>query len=137
MAVVPFRDPQLPDRRDDDEEDREAGGKMSFLEHLEEFRKRLVKSLIAVGVGMAIAFLFIGRIYEFVMVPLARMLPEGGHLIYTEPAEAFLLNLKIALLAGVIIVEARKELMGALPKAVPAKGRRQPVPATQGVANRE
>jgi SAM-dependent methyltransferase len=32
--------------------------------------------------------------------------------------------------AGVIIVEARKELMGAMPKAVPAKGKRQPVPAT-------
>jgi hypothetical protein len=32
--------------------------------------------------------------------------------------------------AGVIIVEARKELMGALPRAVPVKGRRQPVPAT-------
>jgi hypothetical protein len=32
--------------------------------------------------------------------------------------------------AGVIIVEARKELMGALPKAVPVRGRRQPVPAT-------
>jgi SAM-dependent methyltransferase len=31
--------------------------------------------------------------------------------------------------AGVIIVEARKELMGAIPKAVPAKGKRQPVPA--------
>ena len=104
MAVVPFRDPQLPDRRDDDDEDdRGAGGKMSFLEHLEEFRKRLVKSLIAVGVGMAIAFLFITPIYEFVMVPLAGMLPEGGHLIYTEPAEAFLLNLKIALLAGIVI----------------------------------
>jgi len=32
--------------------------------------------------------------------------------------------------AGVIIVEARKELMGALPKAVPAKGKREPVPAS-------
>jgi hypothetical protein len=32
--------------------------------------------------------------------------------------------------AGVIIVEARKELMGALPKAVPAKGKREPVSAT-------
>jgi hypothetical protein len=31
--------------------------------------------------------------------------------------------------AGVIIVEARKELMGAIPKAV-AEGKRQPVPAT-------
>jgi SAM-dependent methyltransferase len=39
--------------------------------------------------------------------------------------------------AGVIIVEARKELMGALPKAVPAKGKRQPVPAASGLLKRE
>jgi SAM-dependent methyltransferase len=38
--------------------------------------------------------------------------------------------------AGVIIVEARKELMGAVPKAVPAKGKRQLVPA-QGVLKRD
>jgi hypothetical protein len=36
--------------------------------------------------------------------------------------------------AGVIIVEARKELMGAIPKAVAANGRRQPVPAAEGVS---
>jgi SAM-dependent methyltransferase len=34
--------------------------------------------------------------------------------------------------AGVIIVEARKELMGAVPKAVVAKGKREPVPAASG-----
>jgi hypothetical protein len=38
--------------------------------------------------------------------------------------------------AGVIIVEARKELMGAIPKAAPAKGKRRPVPAAQGVLKR-
>ena len=37
--------------------------------------------------------------------------------------------------AGVIIVEARKELMGALPMAVPAKGKRQPVPASLSPRN--
>jgi sec-independent protein translocase protein TatC len=101
MAVVPFPDPQSPDRWDDAGE--HDAGKMSFLEHLDEFRRRLVRGLIAIGVGMGIAFLFLEPIYEFIMVPLAEMLPEGGHLIYTEPAEAFLLKLKMALLAGVLI----------------------------------
>jgi len=35
--------------------------------------------------------------------------------------------------AGVIIVEARKELMGAVPKAVPARAKRQPAPAVRGL----
>ena len=105
MPVVPFPDPQnqreRPRRSEVDEPD--AGGKMSFLEHLDEFRRRLINSLIAVAVGMGISFFFIGRIFEFIMVPLQRMLPAGGHLIATEPTEPFMLYLKIGLLAGVVI----------------------------------
>ena len=105
MPVVPFPDPlhQRDRTRWTEPEEREAGGKMSFLEHLDEFRKRLINSLIAVGIGMGISFFFINRIFEFIMVPLQRMLPEGGHLIATEPTEPFMLYLKIALLAGIVI----------------------------------
>lgn len=105
MAVVPFPDPQHQHERTrwNEPDDRDAGGKMSFLEHLDEFRRRLINSLIAVGVGMGISFLFISRIFEFIMVPLQRMLPQGGHLIATEPTEPFMLYLKIALLAGIVI----------------------------------
>ena len=101
MAVVPFPDHQPPDRWD--EGDSESGGKMSFLEHLDEFRKRLIRSLVAVVVGMGIAFLFLNPIWEFIMVPLTELLPAGAQLVYIEPAEAFLNNLKIALLAGIVI----------------------------------
>jgi SAM-dependent methyltransferase len=38
--------------------------------------------------------------------------------------------------AGVIIVEARKELVGAIPKAVSARGKRKPVPAAQALLKR-
>ena len=105
MAVVPFPDPHgQPDRnRWSESDDLESGAKMSFLEHLDEFRKRLINSLIAVAVGIGISFFFIDRIYGFIMRPLQRMLPPGGHLIYTEPTEAFVLYLKIALLAGIVI----------------------------------
>jgi len=104
MAVVPFPDHgQLPERWDDDDNDRDSGGRMSFLEHLEEFRKRLVRSLIAVGVGMGIAFFFINPIYRFIMRPLQALLPEGGRLVYIAPAEGFLTKLKIALLTGIIL----------------------------------
>jgi len=105
MPVLPFPDPQNQRDRNhwNEPEGRDAGGKMSFLEHLDEFRRRLINSLIAVGVGMGISFFFISRIFEFIMVPLQRMLPPGGHLIATEPTEPFMLYLKIALLAGIVI----------------------------------
>ena len=105
MAVVPFRDPhsQSDPTRWNEPEEADAGGKMSFLEHLDEFRKRLINSLIAVAVGMGLSFFFINRIFEFIMVPLQQMLPPGGHLIATEPTEPFMLYLKIGLLAGTIV----------------------------------
>jgi sec-independent protein translocase protein TatC len=105
MAVVPFPDPHAqpdPDRWHE-AGDPESGGRMSFLEHLDEFRKRLIKTLIAIAVGIGIAFLFIEQIYGFIMRPLQQMLPPGGRLIYTEPTEAFVLYLKIAMLAGIVI----------------------------------
>jgi len=108
MALVPF-----PGAARDDEDDRrltitdaddlEDSGKMSFLEHLDELRKRLIQSIIGLAVGCAIAYIFIGRIFDFIMRPLQQMLPKGGTLIYTSGAEPFMLYLKIGFLAGLFI----------------------------------
>ncbi len=88
----------------DDLDGEEGGvGKMSFLEHLDELRKRIVNALLSVIVGAVIAFAFIERIYEFIMRPLYEKLPKGSSLTYIEPTEAFMLYVKIGLLAGLII----------------------------------
>ena len=76
---------------------------MSFLDHLDELRKRLVISLISILVGILVAFAFIPYIFEFIMRPLQETLPEAGRLVYTEPAEAFFLYMKMAALAGLLI----------------------------------
>ncbi len=111
MAVVPFPDPQSnKDSSGHDESGRwgaedseETGGKMSFLEHLDELRKRLIYSVISLGAGMGVAALFIRRIYEFVMRPMQLMLPPGSKLIYTEAPEAFMLYVRLAIIAGLLI----------------------------------
>ena len=110
MAVVPFPDPQSSkDSSAHDESDRwsddgeSTGGKMSFLEHLDELRKRLIYSVISLAVGVGIACLFIEQIYQFVMRPMQRMLPPGGKLIYTDAPEAFMLYIRLALIAGLVI----------------------------------
>jgi sec-independent protein translocase protein TatC len=87
--------------RDDDEADGEA--KMSFLEHLDELRKRIIYIAISIFVGFVIAFIFIQQLFDFVMKPLQAGLPSGQHLIYTEPTEAFVLYLTIAGIAGAVI----------------------------------
>ena len=80
-----------------------SGGKMSFLEHLDELRKRLLIAVSSLLVGFLVAFAFISPIFEFIMRPLQELLPNDGRLVYTEPAEAFLLYIKIAALAGLVL----------------------------------
>ena len=87
---------------DEDVED-DAAGKMSFLDHLDELRRRLVAAALSLALGTLVAFFFIDRIFTFIMRPLYEKLPAGSKLIYTEPTEAFMLYVKIALLAGVVI----------------------------------
>ena len=105
MALVPFPGSQsgayqLPP---DEEDDSVVAGKMSFLEHLDELRKRIIWSLVSIGIGFIPAFIFIGQIFDFIMRPMQQLLPAGQTLIYTDPSEAFMLEIKIALIAGTMI----------------------------------
>jgi sec-independent protein translocase protein TatC len=109
MALVPFpnkaQQPAADDEHDRDwgDEDESAGGKMSFLEHLDELRKRIIWAIVAIVAGFAIACLFLNPLFNFIMGPMTAALPKGQTLIYTEPTEALMLYLKMALLAGILI----------------------------------
>jgi sec-independent protein translocase protein TatC len=103
MALVPFPGPQSAYPVPPDEDDDSAGARMSFLEHLDELRKRIVNSLIAVGVGILITFTFIQRIYSFLMAPTMHVLPPGSRLMYTEPGEAFSLYIQLSMIVGAIL----------------------------------
>ena len=103
MALVPFPGPQSGALETSPEEDDAPGGKMSFLEHLDEFRKRLVRSCIYIAIGVAATFWWIDPIFNFLLRPTRAALPEGVKLIYTQPGEAFGLYITIALISGVVV----------------------------------
>jgi sec-independent protein translocase protein TatC len=86
-----------------DEPEQPSNGSMPFLEHLDELRKRILRSCVAIAVGTAIACVFVGRIFTFVFAPAMRMLPAGSTLIYTQPGEAFSLEIDLALIAGSLL----------------------------------
>src|SRR5512141_889764 len=80
MSLVPFPGTQADpdDGWSDDLDNQESpGARMSFLEHLDELRKRLIVAVSALGVTFLIAFAFADRLYDFVMRPLAEMLPKA------------------------------------------------------------
>ena len=102
MALVPF-----PSARSGDDEDPEqlddSTGKMSFLEHLDELRKRIVSSLIGVALGVLACFAFINPIVNFILKPTWQVLPAGSRMISTQPGEAVGLYIQVSLIAGVVL----------------------------------
>jgi len=61
--------------RNDKEED--LGGQMSFLEHLDELRSRLIRSLAFVFLAAAVCWFLSDRIYKFLAVPVEHALAEA------------------------------------------------------------
>src|SRR5262245_15669232 len=103
MALVPFPAPQTGAVQLPPDEDEEAGGKMSFLEHLDELRRRIVHACLGIAVGVIVGFFFIDKIFNFLLAPARRVLPAGTSMIYTQPGEAFSLYITVSLISGSLI----------------------------------
>lgn len=71
---------------------------MSFLEHLEELRRRILKSLFAVVVGAIAVYFFSDKLVDIVSAPLT----EVG-VYFKAPTEAFLVRLKLSIFAGAVV----------------------------------
>ena len=77
--------------------------KLPFTAHLEELRKRLITSFIAVGVGFCACYAFKEYLFEILMQPLLLAMPPEDKLVYTGLPEAFFTYLKVAFLAGIFL----------------------------------
>lgn len=77
--------------------------KMTFLDHLEELRRRLVISFIAVGVAFFACWAFAEKIFGFIQAPLTRFLPPGDKLAYTRLTAPFFLYMKVSFFTGLFV----------------------------------
>ncbi|GLV58775.1 Sec-independent protein translocase protein TatC [Dictyobacter sp. S3.2.2.5] len=87
---------------DDDENDSSA---MSLIDHLEELRWRIFKCLIAVAVGVVIAFIFRNQLIHILDAPLPLSANNvgGNHgLTMTGLGEGFTVTIKIAIVFGIV-----------------------------------
>ena len=73
---------------------------MPITAHLEELRRRLITSIVAVIIGFGATYYFAPKLFEILMAPLVGALPPESTLIFTGVTEAFFTYLKMALLAG-------------------------------------
>ena len=67
----------LRPRQISNSEEEELGGQMSFLDHLDELRRRLMRSVLFVFLAMMVCWFFSDRIYSFLAVPVERALAEA------------------------------------------------------------
>jgi sec-independent protein translocase protein TatC len=81
-----------------------SSGEMPFLDHLEELRWRIIWSLGALLVGVAIAFALVYRfdLLTWIQGPILPFL-HGHKLVYTHPGDGFSILLQTAILVGIVI----------------------------------
>jgi sec-independent protein translocase protein TatC len=77
---------------------------MSFLEHLQELRTRLIRMAIAIVIGFGSCVYFARQIFDILAEPLKKVLPPGSTIIYIKPQEAFFVYLKVAFITGLFVV---------------------------------
>jgi sec-independent protein translocase protein TatC len=75
---------------------------MTLTEHLEELRWCILKSVLAIVLASGLCYFFSDAIFAFIVAPLRQNLQPGQNLIGTSVTEAFFVEIKVALFAGVI-----------------------------------
>jgi sec-independent protein translocase protein TatC len=99
-AISPLNDSAIKNS------DAEQMPSMGFLDHLEELRRRIVYSVIAIAVGFFACWGYAERIYGVMQRPIMDALARNNlsaKLVYINPTEPFNLYLKVGMMAGLFV----------------------------------
>ncbi len=83
---------------------RKSPDEMTFLEHLEDLRKRLFYSFVALFIGFIPGWIFSKELYAILARPVTQYLPEGTKLAFTTLTAPFMLYMKTAFLASIFFM---------------------------------
>lgn len=112
--------------------------RMGFFEHLDELRKRLVRSVIMLVIGTVFGFFVAGAAFDVLRAPYCQLveLPEDCQLVVLGPTESVVAYFRVSLLIGAIVAipmityqvlmfvtpgltrKERRYVLGALPAVV-------------------
>jgi len=91
----------MPVETDPEQEQEALSGQMSFLDHLEELRKRIINSLIAIGVAFGACWWLADTLFRMVSRPITKA--GVTSLVFSTPTEGFNLELKLAVMAAIFL----------------------------------
>jgi hypothetical protein len=77
--------------------------RMPLTSHLEELKTRLIRILIAVGVGFGVCYMFKDWSFRVITKPLVDAMPAQSSMIFTGLPEAFFIHMKIAFFASLFL----------------------------------
>ncbi len=86
--------------------DRQELSSMGFLEHLEELRKRIIRSVVYIGAGFSVCYWWHEDIFGWMQKPIVFALKNHNlpvSLVYTNPTDPFNMYLKISLIVGIFV----------------------------------
>lgn len=97
-------DDDYEDEEDEEDEDEVGQKKMTLVEHLEELRTRIIRAVIGLAVGMAIALAISPQAIAIINQPFYDVMGKGGPgLVYDEMMSPFTLYMQISLYMGILI----------------------------------
>ena len=77
--------------------------RLPLTSHLQELRKRLIFSFIAIGIGFIFCYAFSDSLFDILAKPLFDLMPKGSSLIFISVAEAFFTYMKVGFIGGIIL----------------------------------
>ena len=80
----------------------ELTGEMSFLDHLEELRRRIFRILIAIAITFLACWAFVDQIYRVIAFPILDALQDQP-LVFISPTQPFNLFLRVAFVASLFL----------------------------------
>ena len=84
----------------------QAGGQMTFFEHLAELRKRIINSLYAIGIGAFVGVYIAKYVITWITAPIIKALTQAGltaQLYYTHPAGYLNTYITLGVYIGIVL----------------------------------
>jgi sec-independent protein translocase protein TatC len=84
----------------------DPGGQMTFFEHLVELRKRIITSLIAVGIGAGVGWFVAPYFVSWITKPMLKALADQHltqQLVYTNPTGFLSLLIALSIYLGLVL----------------------------------
>jgi sec-independent protein translocase protein TatC len=107
-APAPPPPPAPPPVNDEDDPEEDGMLRMSFLEHLEELRSRILKALMGLGIAFFVSLYFVNDLWAVITEPAMNALRENGikdpRLAMLKPTEAFsIIWVKLPIVAALFL----------------------------------